>query len=122
MLEQAFLNWPEDADFQPDNREHLRAYLTVKAGHREILGERLQHNVGDPLRMVDFIGRVLTRVRDRGGYAFAVEHNEAIVVMLPRSIDWDTLDQQEFSPIATAIYAIIEQILKVSIEELKANA
>lgn len=31
-----FLHWPEAHAFKPDNEEHLRAYLLVKAGHRSV--------------------------------------------------------------------------------------
>lgn len=41
----AFDNWPEDHEFKPENRDHLRQYLESKAGYRialtvEITGEK----------------------------------------------------------------------------------
>jgi len=36
LVRACFHHWPEAHEFQPDNEEHLRAYLLVKAGHRSI--------------------------------------------------------------------------------------
>lgn len=36
LVRACFHHWPESEKFQPDNEEHLRAYLLVKAGHRSI--------------------------------------------------------------------------------------
>lgn len=36
LVRALFAHWPEAHEFQPDNEEHLRAYLLVKAGHRSI--------------------------------------------------------------------------------------
>lgn len=69
----------------------------------------------------DFIAEVIRRTRETG-YAFPAEHSHALAVAFPRSINWDTLDQAEFSPIAQKVYALIEEIIGVKIEELKENA
>lgn len=36
LVRAVFHHWPETEKFQPDNEEHLRAYLLVKAGHRSV--------------------------------------------------------------------------------------
>lgn len=65
----------------------------------------------------DFIIRIIEATR-RSGYAFPISTPGAIGFAFPRSVDWNTLDQFEFSPIANAIYAIIEAVLKVPIKEI----
>jgi hypothetical protein len=70
---------------------------------------------------VDFLIRVLTKTRE-AGYAFPVEFRGEVAVAFPRSINWETLDQREFNPIAESVYALIEEALGTQIKELKANA
>jgi hypothetical protein len=116
-----FENWPTDCDdFQPDNAEHLRAWATCKAGYRDILGERLDHNEGDALTMMEFVTKCLTRQRERG-YGFVVVHNRSLVFMTPRSIAFDTLDQAAFAPIANQILNVLEAASGISVASMMAE-
>jgi hypothetical protein len=103
-----FDNWPEAHPFQPDNEEHLRAWATVKAGHRDLLGERLDHGPGDVVAMAGFVSRCLERQR-KHGYGFITIHNGSLVFATPRSIAYDALDEAEFAPIAAQILGVLEQ-------------
>lgn len=68
----------------------------------------------------NFVSDVIRRTR-LSGYAFPALHGHGLAIAFPRSIDWETLDQSEFSPIAQKVYDIIEEILGVKIDELKEN-
>lgn len=103
-----FENWPESASFQPDNEEHLRAWAIVRAGYRDLIGERLDHDVGDVAAMSNFITRCLAKQREHG-YGFVTIHNGSLVFATPRSIAWDVLDQAAFAPIADAVFAVLER-------------
>jgi len=110
IIDKAFQNWPDTHPFQPDSAEHLRAWLEVKAGHRDII-------LADPSGpMVEFIKAVLKRIEDADigfRYGFPAVKGDMIAVAFPRSISWSTLSQEEFSPIANEIYAILEDIIGV---------
>jgi hypothetical protein len=115
LIELAFLNWPGSHRFNPDSSEHLRAWLLVSANYRDVIHD-------DPARpRVEFITDVIRRTRETG-YAFPAVHGDGLAIAFPRSINWDTLDQREFSPIAEAVYAIIEKVIGVDIETLKKEA
>jgi hypothetical protein len=67
---------------------------------------------------IDFFIRLIKHVREAGGYVFPAEFDGQIAFAFPRSINWETLEQREFSPIAEAVYGIIEEVLQVNIKEL----
>jgi hypothetical protein len=72
-----FENWPEDADFLPDNREHLRAWLLVKAKHREphhifSFANRREMQLGMML-----LEEEMRADRARGAYGWVVPLNHA---------------------------------------------
>lgn len=115
IIDRAFANWPENHRHQPDNPEHLRAWLLVQAGHRDVIHDNPDHP------SAEFITAIVSRVRETG-YAFPAVHCGALAVAFPRSINWETLDQKDFNPIAESVYAVIEDVLQVSIKELQANA
>lgn len=115
-----FDNWPIKHDFQPDNEEHLRAWATCKAGYRDILGERLSHTEGDVYRMADFIERALQRSRER--YSFVTIHNGSLVLLSPKSIAFDVLDQTAFAPIADKIFDVLERESGIPIATMMAEA
>jgi len=115
-----FDNWPIKHPFQPDNEEHLRAWATCKAGYRDILGERLHHTEGDVHRMADFIEKALQRSREK--YSFVTIHNGSLVLLSPKSIAFDTLDQTAFAPIADRIFNVLEQESGIPIATMMAEA
>ena len=116
-----FDNWPTNLEFQPECSEHLRAWATVKAGHRDILGERLDKTEGDIITMAEFVMKCMARQRDRG-YGFVVIHNGALVFMTPKSIAFDALDQAAFAPIAHEILNVLEEVSGISIASMMAEA
>jgi hypothetical protein len=115
-----FDNWPTNCEFQPDCAEHLRAWATVKAGYRDILGERLDHNEGDSIAMMEFVTKCLIRQRERG-YGFVTIHNNSLVFASPKSIAFDTLDQAAFAPIANQILNVLEAASGISVASMMAE-
>lgn len=100
-----FENWPVQHSFVPENEEHLRAWATCKAKYYTILGERLHQNDGDALRMADFVEKAMRLNRKK--YSFVTIHNGSIVLLTPRSVDWETLDEMAFRPIADSILEVL---------------
>ena len=100
-----FDSWPTGHAFQPDNEEHLRAWATVKAGHRTILGERLSQDDGDVIRMADFVEKAMRISREK--YSFVTIHNGALVLLSPKSIAFSELDEDAFRPIADSILDVL---------------
>lgn len=98
-------NWPTTHDFQPSDEGHLRAWGLVKIGYRDVLGERLNSNEGDLIRMVEFVEKALARSRNK--YSFVAIHNNSLVLLTPKSVAFDTLDEAAFKPIADAVLDVL---------------
>jgi hypothetical protein len=114
MIQNAFDNWPEAHSFQPDNVDHLRAWLLVKAKYRRIISEPIDPDGISVERMADFMEVAMKVSREK--YTFVAIHNGAIVILAPKSIDWTTLDEKEFQPISNAVVGIIEAETGIQVE------
>lgn len=104
-LTQVFESWPDSHSFQPDDIDHLRSYLLCRSKHRDILGERLDPKTANIESHIKFI-QELASIGQRKRW-FAVEHNGCIVIVTPRSIDWSSLDEDEFRSVSSAVCDVI---------------
>ena len=118
VIARAFENWPEKHEFSPENPEHLRAWLLVKAGYRSIFGESM-NRLSSPLSMVEFVKAAMSRQRSCGGYSFVTDYNGSIVQLVPHSIAFHQLDEDQIRPIRDAVYQLIEQHTGIPVVALK---
>ena len=120
LITAAFHNWPENCEFQPESAEHLRAWLLVKAGHRETREIPVtfleEYPILTPLTRLT-IEAVL---REAGPFPVINPNASAgtLSITWSKSIAWSELDQRKFSPIAEAVEQTIEQELGVTAEQL----
>lgn len=118
MINIAFENWPEKhyAEFRPNDREHLRAWLLWQAGHYDTVADRLQHDVGDEMRVKGFMTAVLLRMHANGTHFFFLDAAaDRLVAYVPRSIGYEYLDERAFAPIRQAVFDEIEIRLETKI-------
>ena len=115
LINTAFHNWPETYEFQPDNAEHLRAWLEIKAEHREVLHFEVEEGA-DPKITQDIVQQSLNMME---GYAWVVLRERKIWVTTPKTIQWSKMGQKEFNEVSAGIFEIIEEIIGVPIEELQ---
>ena len=121
LVTKAFEQWPEHSDFRPRDVEHLRAYLLVKAGHTDIAHIPAPPECENPAIMVLFklaveaTGQALER---KAGYVDYRVSSGGVEVITPRSIDFRTVGQKQFSPIREAVEALIEDVIGVKAEQL----
>jgi hypothetical protein len=122
----AFKHWPEDGfdDFHPDNPEHLRAWVEVRADFKK------------PSRHYTFKTRAETaasmtafemdKAADRleGTYSWVVPLKgcNGFEVVRPKSIKWEKLGEARFNLLAGKVSAIIKEIIGVSFSEWKEGA
>lgn len=112
----ALLQWPESHAFQPDNADHLRAWLQVRIGHHDMI---CQENDGDLLTMADFAGKVLDKARTSKSSGFIeTGPDNTLIVKFPRSINWSQVTQAQFQPIAQKVFDLIEAEIGVPVEQL----
>ena len=123
LIDKAFMHWPEGRDFQPQNAEHLRAYLLVRAGHFNAGSIEVPEGYADSPAIrnlyrvaVDSTARALAG--PTGYYDLRVTAS-GIEVLTARSINEQTVvGQKAFGPIREAVEALIEEALGVKAHRL----
>lgn len=114
ILKPALEQWPETAEFQPMSTEHLRAWLTFKAGwcsmrELEIGGPNKAHAV----RAVRYF------LGENEQSKFYTATAKGIREYTPKSIAFNKCSETQFKVILNASAEMIESIIGVPIEALK---
>lgn len=117
MIHAAYDHWPSSHEFQPDSAEHLRAWLTCKAGYRESTIIDLPDGATDGMQRL-FVLAIEASVKAVDGLGFVRPYNGSVVVFKPRSIAWDKLGQREFSQVRDAISDVIEAETGIKVDDL----
>ena len=119
IINEAWKQWPESAQFQPEDAEHLRAYLLVKAKHCDRLDVRCRNSDAISLRMqID----ALLRSYGDGKPPLMHVYSWGIRVFRPRSISYAACDRKTFQAVSETVFEIIEDALGVKINDLKREA
>lgn len=108
-------HWPEGAEPEPEgDADLLRAWLQCKAGYAR---RRFF-----PVAAKDAVIALIQDIRGDDKYAFVkevqVDGEPGLVVFIPMSIDYGTLDEKEFEPIKQPVFEIIESMMECSVKEL----
>lgn len=111
----AFDHWPERHAFQPDNAEHLRSWLLVKAKHCVIQSFELSDDASEAASLVPIIMATMARQ-----HCWARAKGNTLHVCVPQSISYQHVDHQAFQKINDDVDEIIraetgldpEQILR----------
>lgn len=90
LIKAAFHHWPEQHSFQPDNEEHLRAWLLVKAKHRKIHSFAFSDGAAELARLVPIMTLMML---DR--YSWAWPYEDGIRVCVPASVSFKSLPHAE---------------------------
>lgn len=104
LVKAAFDHWPESAAFRPDSAEHLRAYLTVKAGRRIVNTYYVSADASEFARLIPVI--VATMLR-KHAWAWNVGDSE-LRVCVPESIAFDQMGHNEFCALNDDVAQVIE--------------
>jgi hypothetical protein len=114
-----FENWPEEADFFPDNREHLRAWLLVKAKHREPhhpfpFANRREEQLGMAL-----LEEVMRADRARGVYGWVVPVDGGITILRAASISIHgpkAISEKKFVAVSDAVFKVAYDYAKIDFQ------
>ena len=122
LLAKAFDAWPEGHEFQGSSIEHFRAYLLVQAGYTSVTTVDLSEiTAANPHLLaaarIAIEEAVAAGLRD-GDYVFTRPRGDVVEIVRPKSIDWATLSQKEFSPVREAVETLIEGAIGVPAEQL----
>jgi len=105
LIRAAFHHWPESHEFQPDNEEHLRAWLLCKSGYRDVVSIPIDGEHPAVARLACLAAE--SAIKAAKGHAFVRPYASGLAVISPRSIAFDTLSQKDFSPIRQAVEDVI---------------
>jgi len=122
IIDRAFHQWPEAEEFQPRDAQQLRAYLTVRAGHINVVPVPVPEGYAESQAIRDLyrlaVEGTAKACAGEAGYNTTRVSASGIEVISPRSISYDTVSQKEFGPIRDAILHIIEAALGVPADQL----
>lgn len=108
MLRAIYQHWPESAEFQPDDMEHLRKFALIKAGHRETTDVPVAFAEDQPglTKLTAFV--IEGALKAAGAYAFIRPHPEGglVRVFKAKSIAFDKLGQAEFNALNDAVETV----------------
>lgn len=98
-------HWPETHPRQFADEHELRTWLTMKAGHREVVAQIPL--AGVPREKVAMI--VEAALRSAGSYALPILHGDALVIFRPKSIKFAKLSHLDFCALSDAVDVVIRQ-------------
>lgn len=108
MLRAIYQHWPESAEFQPDDMEHLRKFALIKAGHRETTDVPVAFAEDQPglTKLTAFA--IEGALKAAGAYAFIRPHPDGglVRVFKAKSIAFDKLGQAEFNALNDAVETV----------------
>lgn len=123
VLRAAAIHWPHGTEPNPDgDAELLRAWLLIRAGHRDAITFPLPEGEAAQRLMLASVTDLVTRLRVRGEFPWIVtgeiEGQECVRVVISRSMDFDHLDEAAFGPIRQHVYDDIEAAIGVRVDDL----
>jgi hypothetical protein len=120
MIHAAYDNWPADhPEFHPTDCEQLRAWLLCRTPHSVRIGNLLNINFPDQERLEDFIIMAVAAVRQHGYGIPATDGKGFVELIVPQSIAFDKLSEEEFAPIRDDVFHLIELNTGMALKDLR---
>lgn len=114
-IQRAFENWPEGEKFIPEDADHLRSYLLIRAGWFQKLDLRVDNP--DAVSLEDQLRSIIKTVADKPPLIHT--YPWGCRLFWPRSISYAAADRKEFNQVCDKVFEIISEKLGVSVNELK---
>ena len=103
MIRAAYHHWPEANERQFASEHEARAYLQMKAGHREIAATIPITG----MRKEQAVILAEAAIRAAGSFALPILHGDTLVIFKPKSIAFAKLSHTEFCRLADDVDAVI---------------
>lgn len=91
VLSAVFHHWPDGHKFQPDNAEHLRAWLLVRAGHHTVKTFYLNDDASELSRIIPIVTATML-----GKHSWCRSRGNELHVCVPQSIAFDKMEHAAF--------------------------
>lgn len=101
LFNAAHFHWPERHPFQPDDVEHLRAWLLCKVAFRTVTHIDVPSSEPAIIKLAMLAAE--GAVKAAKGHAFFKLENGAIAVATPKSLAFDKCDQKTFGLVREAV-------------------
>ena len=98
-----YAHLPEAHVFRPDNADHLRAWLTVRAGRHTVQTFFLSEDATELARVIPIITATMLR-----RYSWARSRGNELYVCVPDSIAYDKMDHAAFTKLCDDVAEIIK--------------
>lgn len=95
-------HWPESHPFQPDNAEHLRAWLLVRAGHHTVKTFHLDGDGDEFARLIPVVTATML-----GKHSWCRARGNELHVCVPQSIAFDKMDHKTFCKVCDDVDEVI---------------
>jgi hypothetical protein len=103
----AFMHWPEQHEFQPEDPEHLRAWLLCRAGYKSVTEIPFEESWPEAMQQLAMLTaeQVLKAAKS---HAFVRPHPGGLFVFTPKSLAWESLGQKEFGQVRESVEEVIK--------------
>ena len=107
LLRAMYRHWPESSEFQPESEEHLRKWVLIKAGYREITEIPVEFADRETTRLLSFA--IESAIRASGSYAFVRPdlNGGRVAVFRAKSIAFGKMGQAEFNRLNDAVEEVL---------------
>jgi hypothetical protein len=107
VIRAAFMHWPEQHDFQPEDPEHLRAWLLCRAGYKSVTEIPFEDSWPDAMRELALLAAE-SALKAAKSHAFVRPHPGGLFVFAPKSLKFDEIGQKEFGQIRESVEEVIK--------------
>lgn len=114
LIKATHFHWPEAHPLQFTNSEALRAWLQMKAGHREVGAQFPVSGMSKERAML----LAEAAIRGAGSYAMPVMHGDTLVIFRPKSIRFATMPHLAFCDLVAAVETVIEHETGARVDDL----
>lgn len=115
VIEAAFDQWPHGHYFQPNDAEHLRAWLLIRAGYCKTTHIELSDN---PNLLDTQVQTAAAVARALPGHGMLRVRGDYLEIVSPRSLKFKELPQREFVPVREAVESVIYAETGMTVEQL----
>jgi hypothetical protein len=117
LIAATYNHWPEGKNFRPQNAEHLRAWLLVKAGHFVVN----TFDCGEKAEALAVMIPVITATMLKK-HSWAKSDGNLLHVCVPMSIDFNTVSQADFAKLCGDVEDVIVSYTGLQIADIMRQA
>lgn len=114
LIGKAFQHWPHSHEFAPRDAEHLRAWLLVQAGYRDV-PQTIRCEDADPERLTAVLRASFQAAKSS---AFVECQGSKVYVVTPKSLKFEKLSHSQACAVMSVVDGIIEDVIGVPTDSL----